>query len=169
MNNLITSGLNCALMAAESNAKVATKPMNMVSRELKKQNPDMELVERAGKYGMQELSKANEEMEKAREELQKAQKIEKQEKKIEQEEKLNEKSSEKVEGKENSTEETETSLNNLENCVEEESSPSRFDKLEISAEKLSDNQLNLELNERILRVSSPHRSIQNDNKMDVRV
>ena len=49
--NLITGGLSFALMSADSSAKAALKPMNMVSRELRKRDPDLELVERASMYG----------------------------------------------------------------------------------------------------------------------
>lgn len=46
MTNLISGGLSYALLSADSSAKAALKPMNMVSRELRKQNPDLELIER---------------------------------------------------------------------------------------------------------------------------
>ena len=97
MTNLISGGFSFALMSADSSAKAALKPMNMVSRELRKQNPDLELVERAGKYGGNELNKADESLDKAQEELMKAQKIAKQEEKAEREEKLKEKATEKKE------------------------------------------------------------------------
>ncbi len=74
MTNLISGGFSFALTSADSSAKAALKPMNMVSRELRKQNPDLELVERAGKYGGNELNKADESLDKAQEELMKAQK-----------------------------------------------------------------------------------------------
>ena len=47
-------------MSADSSTRAATKPMNMVSRELRKQDPDLELIERAGKYGKDELKKSQE-------------------------------------------------------------------------------------------------------------
>lgn len=97
MTSLISGGFSFALMSADSSAKAALKPMNMVSRELRKQNPDLELVERAGKYGGNELNKADESLDKAQEELMKAQKIAKQEEKAEKEEKLKEKATEKKE------------------------------------------------------------------------
>ncbi len=97
MTNLISGGFSFALTSADSSAKAALKPMNMVSRELRKQNPDLELVERAGKYGGNELNKADESLDKAQEELMKAQKIAKQEEKAEREEKLKEKATEKKE------------------------------------------------------------------------
>lgn len=97
MTNLISGGFSFALMSADSSAKAALKPMSMVSRELRKQNPDLELVERAGKYGGNELNKADESLDKAQEELMKAQKIAKQEEKAEREEKLKEKATEKKE------------------------------------------------------------------------
>ena len=97
MTNLLSGGFSYALMSADSSAKAALKPMNMVSRELRKQNPDLELVERAGKYGGNELNKADESLDKAQEELMKAQKIAKQEEKAEREEKLKEKVTEKKE------------------------------------------------------------------------
>ena len=73
MANLITGGLSIALMSADSSAKAALKPMNMVSRELHKRNPDLELIERAGTYGGMKLDQAEESLEKAREELKEAQ------------------------------------------------------------------------------------------------
>lgn len=97
MTSLISGGFSFALMSADSSAKAALKPMNMVSRELRKQNPDLELVERAGKYGGNVLNKADESLDKAQEELMKAQKIAKQEEKAEREEKLKEKATEKKE------------------------------------------------------------------------
>ena len=106
MTNLLSGGFSYALMSADSSAKAALKPMNMVSRELRKQNPDLELVERAGKYGGNELNKADESLDKAQEELMKAQKITKQEEKVEREEKLKEKVTEKKE------KESQTSMEN---------------------------------------------------------
>ena len=97
MTNLISGGLSYALLSADSSAKAALKPMNMVSRELRKQNPDLELIERAGKYGGNELNKAEEALTKAQEELMESQKIAKQEEKAEREEKLKEKAAEKKE------------------------------------------------------------------------
>ena len=69
MANLITGGLSFALMSADSSAKAALKPMNMVSRELRKRDPDLELVERASMYGGNELDHAGEALARAREEL----------------------------------------------------------------------------------------------------
>ena len=68
-------------MSADSSAKAALKPMNMVSRELRKQNPDLELIERAGKYGGNELNKAEEALIKVQKELMESQKIAKQKEK----------------------------------------------------------------------------------------
>ena len=59
-------------MSADSSTRAATKPMNMVSRELRKQDPDLELIERAGKYGKDELNKADDALTKASEELKKS-------------------------------------------------------------------------------------------------
>ncbi len=70
--NLITGGLSFALMSADSSAKAALKPMNMVSRELRKRNPDLELVERASMYGGNELDHAGEALARAREEQKEA-------------------------------------------------------------------------------------------------
>lgn len=97
MTNLISGGLSYALMSADSSAKAALKPMNMVSRELRKQNPDLELIERAGKYGGNELNKAEEALTKAQKELMESQEIAKQKEKAEMEEKLKEKAAEKKE------------------------------------------------------------------------
>ena len=83
MTNLISGGLSYALLSADSSAKAALKPMNMVSRELRKQNPDLELIERAGKYGGNELNRAEEALTKAQEELMESQKIAKQKEKAE--------------------------------------------------------------------------------------
>ena len=97
MTNLISGGLSYALMSADSSARSAVKPMNMVSRELRKQNPDFELIERAGKYGGNELSKAEEALVKAREELKEAQDAARQKEKAELKERLQEKAVEKSE------------------------------------------------------------------------
>ena len=83
--NLITGGLSFALMSADSSAKAALKPMNIVSRELRKRNPDLELVERASMYGGNELDHAGEALARAREELEESQKAAVQEKKAEME------------------------------------------------------------------------------------
>jgi vacuolar-type H+-ATPase subunit H len=99
MTNLISGGLSYALMSADSSAKAALKPMNMVSRELKKQNPDLELIQRAGKYGGKELNKAEDALAKAQEELIESQKTAKQKEKTEIEEKLKENAEEKKEDK----------------------------------------------------------------------
>ena len=94
MANLITGGLSIALMSADSSAKAALKPMNMVSRELHKRNPDLELIERAGTYGGMKLDQAEESLEKAREELKEAQEAARQEEKAEREARLEEKAAE---------------------------------------------------------------------------
>lgn len=99
MTNLISGGLSYALMSADSSAKAALKPMNMVSRELKKQNPDLELIQRAGKYGGKELNKAEDALAKAQEELIESQKTAKQKEKTEIEEKLKENAEERKEDK----------------------------------------------------------------------
>ena len=96
MANLITGGLSIALMSADSSAKAALKPMNMVSRELHKRNPDLELIERAGTYGGMKLDQAEESLEKAREELKEAQEAARQEEKAEREVRLEEKAAEKA-------------------------------------------------------------------------
>ncbi|NBK94312.1 hypothetical protein D5278_20590 [bacterium 1XD21-13] len=96
MTNLISGGLSYALMSADCSAKAALKPMNMVSRELEKQNPDWELVERAGKYGRKELDQAEEALVKAQKELKESQKKAKQDEKAEMETRLKEKAAEKT-------------------------------------------------------------------------
>ncbi len=65
--------------------------MNMVSRELRKQDPDLELIERAGKYGKDELNKADDALTKASEELKKSQEAARHQEKSETEEQLKEK------------------------------------------------------------------------------
>ena len=90
MANIISSGLSYALMSADSSARAATKPMNMVSRELRKQDPDLELIERAGKYGKDELNKADDALTKASEELKKSQEAARHQEKSEMEEQLKE-------------------------------------------------------------------------------
>ncbi len=96
MANLISGGLSYALMSADSSAKAALKPMNMVSRELAKQSPDWELVERAGKYGGKELDRAEEALVKAQKELKESQKEAKRNEKAELEARLKEKAPEKT-------------------------------------------------------------------------
>lgn len=96
MANLITSGLSIALMSADSSAKAALKPMNMVSRELHKRDPDLELIERAGTYGGMKLDQAGKSLEKAREELKEAQEAARQEEKAEREARLEEKTAERT-------------------------------------------------------------------------
>ncbi len=96
MADLITGGLSFALMSADSSAKAALKPMNMVSRELRKRDPDLELVERASMYGGNELDHAGEALARAREELEEAQKAAVQEEKAEMEARLEEKTAEKA-------------------------------------------------------------------------
>ena len=91
MTNIISSGLSYALMSADSSTRAATKPMNMVSRELRKQDPDLELIERAGKYGKDELNKADDALTKASEELKKSQEAARHQEKSETEEQLKEK------------------------------------------------------------------------------
>ena len=83
--------MSYALMSADSSARAATKPMNMVSRELRKQDPDLELIERAGKYGKDELNKADDALTKASEELKKSQEAARHQEKSETEEQLKEK------------------------------------------------------------------------------
>lgn len=78
-------------MSADSSTRAATKPMNMVSRELRKQDPDLELIERAGKYGKDELNKADDALTKASEELKKSQEAARHQEKSETEEQLKEK------------------------------------------------------------------------------
>lgn len=94
MVDLITSGLSRTLMFADSSAKAAAQPMNLVSREMKKTNPNMELIARAGQYGSAELGKADQSVKEAQEELKKAQKLAKEEKKAEDEARLEEKKAE---------------------------------------------------------------------------
>lgn len=96
MVDLMTSGLSRALLAADSSAKTATQPMTLVSREMQKRNPNMEIVERAGKYGSAELKKADKSLNEAQEELKKAQKLAREEKKAEDKAKLEEKIAEKA-------------------------------------------------------------------------
>lgn len=96
MANLISGGLSYALMSADSSAKAALKPMNMVSREFAKQSPDLELVERAGKYGGKELDRAEEALVKAQKELKESQKEAKRNEKAELEARLKEKAPEKT-------------------------------------------------------------------------
>ena len=130
MANLISGGLSYALMSADSSAKAALKPMNMVSRELRKQAPDWELVERAGKYGGQELNRADEALTKAREELKESQRAARQEEKAEQEKRLKEKAEEKRVDETNAqtAENAETSISN-----KVVSGRENFDIVEISA------------------------------------
>ncbi|EOS79629.1 hypothetical protein C817_02401 [Dorea sp. 5-2] len=78
-------------MSADSSTRAATKPMNMVSRELRKQDLDLELIERAGKYGKDELNKADDALTKASEELKKSQEAARHQEKSETEEQLKEK------------------------------------------------------------------------------
>ncbi len=101
MMNLLSSGLSYALLSADSSAKAALKPMNMVSRELKKQDPDLELVERAGKYGGKQLEEAQGSLEQAQEELKESQRMARQQEKQEMEARLKEKTAEKAAEKEN--------------------------------------------------------------------
>lgn len=96
MTNLLSSGLSTALLAADSSAKAALKPMNMVSRELKKSDPDLELVERAGKYGGNELNRAADALDQAQEELKEARWTARREEKEEAEARLKEKAEEKA-------------------------------------------------------------------------
>lgn len=96
MANIITGGLSMALMSADSSAKAAIKPMNMVSRELHKRDPDLELIERAGMYGGMKLDQAGQSLDKAQEELREAQKAASQEEKAEMENRLEEKAAEKT-------------------------------------------------------------------------
>lgn len=96
MANIITGGLSMALMSADSSAKAAIKPMNMVSRELHKRDPDLELIERAGMYGGMKLDQAGESLDKAQNELRDAQKAARQEEKAEMENRLEEKAAEKT-------------------------------------------------------------------------
>ena len=100
MANLITGGLSFALMSADSSAKAALKPMNMVSRELRKRDPDLELVERASMYGGNELDHAGEALARAREELEESQKAAVQEEEAEMEARLEEKAAEREAEKE---------------------------------------------------------------------
>lgn len=90
MSNLITSGVSFALISADSYSKLATKPMNMASRELAKANPDMGYVNRTMGYGVKELGKAEKLADETQEELVKAQEIANAEEKAENEARLNE-------------------------------------------------------------------------------
>lgn len=53
--SMLTSGVSFSLLSADSFVQMATKPMNIVSQEMKMANPDMERVNRAVDYGTQEL------------------------------------------------------------------------------------------------------------------
>lgn len=108
MVDLITSGLSRTLMLADSSAKAAAQPMNLVSREMKKSNPNMELIARAGQYGSAELGKADKSLKEAQEELKKAQKLAKEEKKAEDEARLEEKKAENAAEKAEKAEKTES-------------------------------------------------------------
>ncbi len=88
--SILTSGLTTALLSAQSSAKLASQPMNMVSRELKKLNPDLQIIKRAGSYGGDLMQKADKSLEQAQEEFRKAQEIASEEKKIEEKLKLEE-------------------------------------------------------------------------------
>ena len=112
MTNLISGGLSYALMSADSSAKAALKPMNMVSRELAKQNPDFELVERAGNYGGKELERAEDALVKAQKELKESQKKAKQNEKAEMEARLKEKATEKT-SEENTQSDEKIAENNI--------------------------------------------------------
>lgn len=101
MTNLLSTGLSYALLSADSSAKAALKPMNMVSRELEKRDPDLELVERAGKYGGMQLDRAGDALKQAQEELRESQRTARQQEKQEMEERLKEKAAEKTAEKEN--------------------------------------------------------------------
>lgn len=94
MVDLMSSGFSRALLAANSSAKAAAHPMNIVSREMQKSNPDMQVIQRAGKYGNAELNKAGKSLNDAQEELKKAQKIAKEEQKAEEKARLEEKKAE---------------------------------------------------------------------------
>lgn len=96
MTDLLSGGLSFALLSADSSAKAAQRPMNMVSRELKKTDPDLELVERAGKYGGGEIGRAGKALDLAQEELKEAQKKAGRQKKEEMEARLEEKSAQKA-------------------------------------------------------------------------
>lgn len=96
MTDLLSGGLSFALLSADSSAKAAQRPMNMVSRELKKTDPDLELVERAGKYGGGEIDQAGKALDLAQEELKEAQKKAGRQKKEEMEARLEEKSAQKA-------------------------------------------------------------------------
>ncbi len=80
MSNLLSSGVTFALLSADTYSNVATKPMTMVSQELKKRNPDLELVNRAMSYGSQELNKAEKASELAQKEMEQSAKEAKAEK-----------------------------------------------------------------------------------------
>lgn len=96
MLNLLNSGLSTALLAADSSAKSAEKPMNMISREMMKDDPNLGVIERAGNYGSQHLNKANESIEQAKKELLAAQTAAKKEEKAEKKADLEKKSAESV-------------------------------------------------------------------------
>ena len=131
MANIISSGLSYALMSADSSARAATKPMNMVSRELRKQDPDLELIERAGKYGKDELNKADEALTKASEELKKSLEAARHQEKSEMEEQLKEKALKKndetakkaCQSYENEQEETRSDILNTETAYEFSAEP----------------------------------------------
>lgn len=131
MANIISSGLSYALMSADSSARAATKPMNMVSRELRKQDPDLELIERAGKYGKDELNKADDALTKASEELKKSQEAARYQEKSEMEEQLKEKALKKndetakkaCQSYENEQEETRSDILNTETADEFSAEP----------------------------------------------
>ncbi len=119
-------------MSADSSARAATKPMNMVSRELRKQDPDLELIERAGKYGKDELNKADDALTKASEELKKSQEAARHQEKSETEEQLKEKALKKNDNEtakkacqsyENEQEETRSDILNTETADEFSAEP----------------------------------------------
>ena len=124
--------MSYALMSADSSARAATKPMNMVSRELRKQDPDLELIERAGKYGKDELNKADDALTKASEELKKSQEAARHQEKSETEEQLKEKALKKNDNEtakkacqsyENEQEETRSDILNTETADEFSAEP----------------------------------------------
>lgn len=88
MSNLLTSGVTLSLITASSYAKTAAAPMSMASREMKKTDPNFDLINRTMSYGTKELSKADSATKKAQEELQKAQEIARAEDKAEKDAKL---------------------------------------------------------------------------------
>lgn len=106
MINLLNSGLSTALLSADSSVKSAVKPMNMISREMMKSEPNLGLIERAGSYGTQHLNNANDLVDQAQKELIEAQKTAKAEEKADNKAKLEKKAAENAQKENAAVDET---------------------------------------------------------------